>query len=152
MPSSREEDERLKTILSESRTLALVGASSKQDRPSHRVMAFLQRQGVTVIPVNPGLAGQSLLGVPVYASLADIPSPFQLVDIFRNADAAGRITDEAIDLVADKGICTVWMQEGIVNEDAARRARGAGLNVVMDRCTKKEWSRLMGDKAEAFPQ
>ncbi|MDD3181630.1 MAG: CoA-binding protein [Alphaproteobacteria bacterium] len=117
-------------ILGRVKTIALVGASENPDRPSHRVMAFLQGKDYRVLPVNPGLAGQNLLGEPVFASLAEIPEPVDMVDIFRNSEAAGPITDEAI----AKGASVIWMQLGVINHEAADRALDAGLNVVMDRC------------------
>jgi predicted CoA-binding protein len=105
-------------------------------------MKYLQEKGYRVIPVNPGHAGKVILGEKVYASLADIPEQIDMVDIFRNAQAAGPIADEAIALAEDKGIKVVWMQLGVINHEAAGRARAAGLTVVMDRCPKIEFGRL----------
>ena len=122
-------------------TIALVGASAKPERASHQVMEYLQSKGYRVLPVNPGLAGQKLLGETVYASLAETPGPFDMVDIFRNSDAALGVTEEAVILARDKGIRAVWMQLGVVNEQAAAMARAAGLEVVMDRCPKIELAR-----------
>jgi predicted CoA-binding protein len=132
----------LLAILRATRTIAMVGASPKWNRPSYFAMKYLQEKGYRVIPVNPGHAGKVILGEKVYASLADIPEPIDMVDIFRNAQAAGPITDEAIALAEDKGIKVVWMQLGVINHDAAGRARAAGLTVVMDRCPKIEFGRL----------
>lgn len=133
-----ETPEEIATLLKGAHVTAMVGASANPARDSHEVMAFLQRQGYRVIPVNPGLAGQQLLGETVVASLADIEEPVDIVDIFRNSEAAGAAVDEAIAI----GAKAVWMQLGVINEDAAARAEAAGLKVVMNRCPKIEIPRL----------
>ncbi len=130
-------DDLLRNILTNTKRIAVVGASNKPDRPSFEVMRFLISQGYEVTPVNPGLAGQSILGRPVVASLEEA-GPLDMVDIFRNsADAAQPVAD-AIRL----GAKTVWMQLGVVNEAAAALARAAGLNVVMNHCPAIEIPRL----------
>lgn len=129
-------------ILQDTRTIAMVGASPKWNRPSFFAMKYLQEKGYRIIPVNPGAAGSEILGEKVYASLAEIPHKFELVDIFRNSTAAGPITEEAIAVAADKGIKVIWMQLGVINEEAAEKAEATGLTVVMDRCPKIEFGRL----------
>ena len=131
-------DEVIIATLRNARTIAVVGASPKPHRASHGVMRFLQGKGYRCIPVNPGHAGGILLGETVRAKLADIPVPVDLVDVFRNAAAAGPVVDEAIAI----GAKAVWMQLDVVNEAAAERGRRAGLTVIMDRCPAIEWGRL----------
>lgn len=135
------DDDYIRGILRRTRTIAMVGASPNWNRPSYFVMKYLQRKNYRVIPVNPGAVGQEILGEPVVGSLADIKEPVDLVDIFRNSEAAGAITDEAIAI----GAKAVWMQIGVRNDAAAARAKAAGLDVVMDRCPKIEYSRLCGE-------
>ena len=145
MDHTRYEDGFIRDILRRARTIAMVGASPNWVRPSYFAMKYLTGKGYRVIPVNPVAAGQEILGETVYASLAEVPGPFQMVDIFRNAEAAGAIVDEAIALKDEKGIEIVWMQLGVVNPQAAARAEAAGLQVVMDRCPKIEYGRLSGE-------
>ncbi|MCW8887297.1 MAG: CoA-binding protein [Motiliproteus sp.] len=132
------DDEYLTQILKDTKIIALVGASPKPHRDSHRVMAYLQSHGYKVIPVNPSIAGEQLLGEHVYGSLEDIPGHVDMVDVFRNSQAAAAVCDAAIRIKAK----SVWMQLGVINGEAARRASDYGLQVVMDRCPKIEIPRL----------
>jgi predicted CoA-binding protein len=134
-------DEFLKETLNRVRTIAVVGASANWNRPSFFVMKYLQAKGYRIIPVNPKEAGSTILGETVYASLGEVPFPVDMVEIFRSSDEAGPITDEAL----KKGAKVVWMQIGVRNDDAAKRAETAGLTVVMNRCPKIEYSRLYGE-------
>ncbi|KQM23236.1 CoA-binding protein [Sphingomonas sp. Leaf24] len=132
------DDNGIRTLLTEARTIALVGASDRPDRASYGVMAYLQRQGYRVIPVNPQITGEHLHGEFVFRDLDQIGEPIDIVDIFRNSAAAG----EAVDAAIAAGAKAVWMQLGVVNDAAAARAEAAGLQVVMDRCPKIEIPRL----------
>ena len=136
----RYDDAYLRKILRDSKTIAMVGASANWNRPSYFAMKYLLDRGYKVIPVNPAAAGQEIMGQKVYASLSELPQKADMVDIFRNSEAAGPITDEAI----EHGAKVVWMQLGVRNEAAAQRAEAAGLKVVMNRCPKIEHSRLAG--------
>ncbi len=135
-------DGQLRGILESVRTIAMVGVSPRWNRPSFFAMKYLQTKGYRIVPVNPSAAGQALLGETCYAALAEVPGRIDMVDVFRDAEAAGRIVDEAIALKHDKGIRVVWMQLGIRNDAAAARATAAGLTVIMDRCPKIEYGRL----------
>jgi len=134
-------DEFLKETLGRVRTIAVVGASANWNRPSYFVMKYLQAKGYRIVPVNPKEAGTAILGEKVYSALEEIPVPIDMVDIFRNSEEAGPITDAAIKL----GAKVVWMQIGVRNDAAAERAGAAGLTVVMNRCPKIEYSRLYGE-------
>ena len=142
MNHDRYPDIYIRKILDDTRTIAMVGASPYWNRPSFFAMKYLQDKGYRVIPVNPRAAGQEILGEKVYASLAEVPERIDMVDIFRNSEAAGPITDETISVATDRGIHTIWMQLGVRNDDAAARAEKAGLKVVMNRCPKIEFGRL----------
>ncbi len=132
------ESKQLADILGRTRTIAMVGASPRPDRPSHGVMATLQRAGYRVIPVNPAAAGQTILGETVMAGLRDIAEPVDLVDVFRRAEETPEIARDAVEI----GAKTLWLQLGIVSDEAARVATEGGLDVVMDRCTAIEIGRL----------
>lgn len=138
-------DDALKRMLQRCRTIAMVGASPNWNRPSSFAMKYLLGKGFKVIPINPGHAGKEILGETTYGSLADVPAPYQMVDIFRNSDAAAGVADESIELATEKGIEVVWMQLGVRNDDAAARVEAAGLTCVMDRCVKIEYGRLFGE-------
>ncbi len=135
------DDAYIKEILGDVKTIAMVGASTNWNRPSYFAMKYLQIKGFRVIPVNPRSAGETLLGETIRESLAGIEEAVDMVDIFRNSEAAGPVTDEAIEI----GAKVVWMQFGVINEEAAARAEAAGLRVVMDRCPKVEYARLNGE-------
>jgi predicted CoA-binding protein len=132
-------DSQILDILQQVRTIALVGASEETSRPSHEVMHYLQRQGYRVIPVNPRLAGQQLLGETVYADLESLPVAVDMADLF----LAVQRTDAVIDQAIAMRIPVLWLQIGVINHQGAARARQAGIKVVMDRCPKIEIPRLI---------
>ena len=136
MPLTRDED--IKALLEETRVIAMIGASDRPDRPSYGVMAYLQSQGYRVIPVNPQITGEHIHGEFVFRELSQIGDPIDMVDIFRRPLAAGEAVDEAI----AAGAKSVWLQIGVINDEAAARAEAAGLKVVMDRCPKIDIPRL----------
>ncbi|WGJ14499.1 CoA-binding protein [Methylocapsa sp. D3K7] len=130
----------LRDILLRVKTIAVVGASDKATRPSYGVFAFLLAQGYHVVGVNPGLAGKSVHGTVFFKTLTDVPEPIDMVDIFRNSAAAGAVADEALALSPKPNV--IWMQIGVRDDAAAKRARALGVDVVMDRCPKIEYQRL----------
>jgi uncharacterized protein len=132
------EPETIKRIFAECKTIAVVGLSSDAFRASHGVAGFMQRNGYKIIPVNPNET--EVLGEKAYAALAEVPEKFELVDIFRRSDEAGKSVDEAI----ESGAKAVWLQEGVIDEAAAKRAEDAGLLVVMNRCWLKEFRNYGG--------
>ncbi|MCA1439093.1 CoA-binding protein [Ensifer sp. IC4062] len=132
----------LADILRSTKTIALVGASPKAERPSHRVMAFLLRKGYRVIPVNPGQVGRTILDQPVVARLADIKEPVDMVDVFRAAHALPALVDEILELPSLPKV--IWGQLSVRDDKAAAKAEAAGINVVMDRCPAIEYPRLIG--------
>ena len=131
-------DDDLRALLARTRTIAVVGASPRPDRPSHGVMARLQRAGYRTIPVNPTAAGQVILGELVYRSLGEIPERVDMVDVFRRAEDTPQVAREAVAV----GAKSLWLQLGIANDEAARIAIEGGLDVVMDRCTAVDVARL----------
>lgn len=138
-------DDYIRSILRSTKIIAMVGASANAMRPSYFAMKYLLDKGFLVRPVNPALAGQKILEQTVYAALRDVPAPVDMVDIFRTSDAAPGIVREALAEKERLGLKTVWMQLGVISEDAADLARKAGLNVVMDRCPKIEYGRMSGE-------
>lgn len=136
-------DTTIHRILSSTKTIAMVGASGNPARPSFLVLKYLMSRGFKVMAVNPGLAGKTILGAPVYARLADVPGPIDLVDIFRNSEAAALVVDEALALVPPPKI--IWMQLGVRHDAAARHAEARGVQVIMNRCPKIEFGRLSGE-------
>jgi len=135
------EDKYILNALKDAKIVAMVGASANWNRPSFFAMKYMQQKGFRIIPVNPGIAGKEILGETVVASLDEIKEAIDMVDIFRNSEAAGAVTDDAI----KAGAKIVWMQLGVRNDEAAKRAEDAGLRVVMDRCPKIEFARLNGE-------
>jgi predicted CoA-binding protein len=135
-------DAYIRGILRAVRTIAMVGASPRWNRPSYFAMKYLQEKGYRVIPVNPRAAGGEILGETVYSGLAEIPGRIDMVDVFRSSEDAGPIVDEAIAVAKEKSIQVIWMQLGVRNDEAAGTAEAAGLKVVMDRCPKIEYGRL----------
>ncbi len=131
------DDTAIKRLLDNMQRIAVVGISLKEDRASHGIAKFLVGQGFDVVGVNPALT--EALGVPVYPRVADVPGKIDVVDVFRRSDALPAIVDDAI----AKQVGAIWMQEGVVHEEAAAKAAAAGIDVVMDRCLYKEWLRLM---------
>jgi predicted CoA-binding protein len=143
MPLTAAED--IAELLGSVRTIAMVGASDRPDRPSYRVMKFLQDHGYRVLPVNPQITGEHVHGEYVWRELSQIGEPIDMVDIFRRPQAAGEAVDEAIKV----GAKAVWMQLGVINEEAAMRAEAAGLKVVMDHCPAIEIPKLKLPKIAA---
>ena len=138
-------DALIRDVLRRCRIIAMVGASPNWVRPSNFAMKYLQAKGYRVIPVNPAAAGQIIHGEPAFATLADVPDRYDMVDLFRASDQVGPIVDEAIRLKDAKGIKAVWMQLGVRDDAAAARAEAAGLTVIMNRCPKIEYGRLAGE-------
>ena len=144
MPPHYSDDE-MTAILSSARSFAIVGASANTNRPSYFVQKYLLAKGYSVNPVNPGIAGTELLGQRVFATLEEIKTPVDVVDIFRNSDAALEITRAALRLKDALQIKVIWMQLGVINAQAEQEAQAAGLRVIMNRCPKIEYGRLSGE-------
>ena len=145
MAANRYSDILIARILRSVKTIAMVGASPNETRPSFFAMKYLSEKGFKIIPVNPGQAGKEILGQKVYATLSEVPAPVDMVDIFRSSDAALGVTLEAIANKDRLGLKVVWMQLGVVNEEAEKRGVAAGLTVIMNRCPKIEYGRLSGE-------
>ena len=137
-------DAYLKKLLTRAKVIAVVGVSSNPVRPSYYVARYLKLKGFTVIPVNPGLAGQQLFGATVKGSLEEIDAPVDMVDIFRRSEAVPGIVEEAL-AAFPKTLKTIWMQIGVESEDGAAMAEAKGVDVVMNRCPKIEYQRLFGE-------
>ena len=138
-------DSLIKNILRSVKTIAMVGASGNEIRPSYFAMMYLLNKGYKIVPVNPGMAGKDILGQKVYASLKEVPAPIDMVDIFRESQYASGIVREALAEKDRLGLKYVWMQLGVISEEAAKLAEDAGLTVVMDRCPKIEHGRFSGE-------
>lgn len=136
-------DSYIRGILNTVKTIAMVGISPKDNRPSYFAFKYLLERGYRMIPVNPGQAGKDILGQKVYATLSDIPEPVDMVDIFRASQHAGAVVDEALTLKSRPQV--IWMQLGVRNDEAAARAEAAGVKVVMNRCPKIEYGRLSSE-------
>jgi len=145
MNHDRYDDAYIAEVLNETRSIAMVGASANINRPSYFALKYLVGKGYRVHPVNPGLAGKEIAGQRVHGTLEEVPAPVDMVDIFRNSEAALEITREAIRLKDRLGIKTIWMQLSVRNDEAAAEAEAAGLRVVMNRCPKIEYGRLSGE-------
>ncbi len=139
------DDALIKSVLRSVKTIAMVGASGNEMRPSYFAMMYLLAKGYVVHPINPGMVGKKILDQTVYASLKDVPAPVDMVDIFRTADVAPQIVREALAEKDRLGVKVIWMQLGVISEEAETLAREAGLTVIMDRCPKIEHGRFSGE-------
>ena len=145
-------DKFLRELLSTTKTIAMVGVSVNEMRPSYFVARYLNLKGYRIVPINPGQAGKTLFGQMIYPSISEIPEevgPIDMVDIFRRAEHVDQIVDEAITALSARGLRCIWMQIGVINEDAEATAVAAGLDVVMNRCPKIEHQRLFGELRKA---
>ena len=138
-------DDLIKSLLRSVKVIAMVGASGNEMRPSYFAMKYLLSKGFIIHPINPGMEGKEILGQKVYATLKDVPAPVDMVDIFRGAEYAPKIVADALAEKERLGFKVVWMQLGVVSEEASAMAEAAGLTVIMDRCPKIEYGRLSGE-------
>jgi len=138
-------DSLIKSILRNVKTIAMVGASGNDIRPSYFAMMYLLNKGYNIIPVNPGMVGKEILGQKVYASLKDVPAPVDMVDIFRESQYAPEIARETVAEKDRLGVKVLWMQLGVISQEAEKIAQDAGLTVVMNRCPKIEHGRFSGE-------
>lgn len=139
-------ESQLRDVLSGAQVIAVVGLSPNPARPSFAVARYLQQKGYRILPINPGHAGREILGETVHASLSAIPAsigPVQMVDIFRRSEYVGALVDEALEVLLDRGLKSIWMQLGVIDETAASRAEAEGISVIMDRCPAIEYPRIM---------
>ncbi|MGE0603955.1 MAG: CoA-binding protein [Xanthobacteraceae bacterium] len=143
MDHEKYDDSYIRGILHEVKSVAIVGASPKDNRPSHFVVKYLKERGYKVFPINPGQGDSEIAGVKAYAKLSDVPEPIDMIDVFRSSDAVPAVLDEALKLSPPPKV--FWMQLSVRNEEAAKRAEEAGMKVVMDRCPKIEYGRLSGE-------
>lgn len=138
----------IRAILESVRTIAAVGVSLNEVRPSYYVARYLKLKGYKIIPVNPAVAGKQAFGETMIGSLAEIPAshdPIDMVDIFRRSSEAGKVVDEAIEVLLGRGLRVIWMQIGVIDREAAKRAEAKGLTVIMNHCPKIEYQRLWGE-------
>jgi uncharacterized protein len=138
-------DDLIKSVLRSVKVFAMVGASANEMRPSYFALKYLSDKGYLIHPINPGMAGKEILGRKVYAALSELPPPVDMVDIFRSSEHAPAIVDAALAEKDRLGIKVIWMQLGVINQEAAAKAEAAGLTVIMDRCPKIEYGRLSGE-------
>ena len=143
MDHEKYDDSYIRGILHEVKSVAIVGASPKDNRPSHFVVKYLKERGYKVFPINPGQGDSEIAGVKAYAKLSDVPEPIDMIDVFRSSDAVPAVLDEALKLSPRPKV--FWMQLSVRNDEAAKRAEEAGMKVVMDRCPKIEYGRLSGE-------
>ena len=143
MNHDKYDDSYIRGIMHDVKSVAIVGASPKDNRPSHFVVKYLAERGYKVFPINPGQGGREIAGIKAYAKLSDVPEPIDMIDVFRSSDAVPGVLEEALKLPALPKV--FWMQLSVRNDEAAKRAEAAGMRVVMDRCPKIEYGRLSGE-------